>query len=69
MDAKQFVESLWEVLASTDDEGNDINQQTIRRIDSFEDVGMLTKDPGLVVRMNDGSEFQVTVVQSQPARR
>ena len=32
---------------------------------SFESVGMMTRNKGLVVRMNDGTEFQVTVVKSR----
>ena len=34
-------------------------------IASFEDVGMMTNDTGFVVKMADGSEFQVTVKQSK----
>jgi len=68
MDDKQFADALRDVLAETDGASDDLNQMTIRRIDSFEDVGMLTRNAGLVVRMTDGSEFQVTVVQSRPAR-
>jgi len=29
---------------------------------------MLTNDAGIVVTMKDGSEFQITIVQSRPAR-
>ena len=32
---------------------------------SFEHVGVMTNNKGLVVRMQDGTEFQVTVVQSR----
>ena len=32
---------------------------------TYEDVGMLTTDRGLVVRLPDGSEFQITIVQSR----
>ena len=31
---------------------------------SFEDAGILTHNEGLVLRLPDGSEFQVTVVKS-----
>ncbi|MCG3180941.1 MAG: hypothetical protein BIFFINMI_03306 [Phycisphaerae bacterium] len=40
---------------------------TTGRIDTFEEAGVLTKNAGMVVRMKDGSEFQVTIVQSQEA--
>ena len=68
MDSRQFLDALRDVLAETDDASDELNQQTIRRIDSFEDVGMLTRDAGLVVRMVDGSEFQLTVVKSRTER-
>ena len=32
---------------------------------TYEDVGMLTTDRGLVVSLPDGSQFQVTIVQSR----
>ena len=36
---------------------------------SFESAGVMTSDAGLVVRLADGSEFQITIVQSKPASR
>jgi hypothetical protein len=39
--------------------------EEVKSVVDFESVGMLTRDAGLVIRMNDGSEFQVTIVQSQ----
>jgi len=32
---------------------------------TFEESGVLTRDDGLVLRLADGSEFQLTVVQSR----
>ena len=40
----------------------------IARATSFEDAGILTRNRGVVLRMYDGSEFQITIVQSAPAR-
>lgn len=37
---------------------------TVERAYSFEDAGLLTRNEGLVVRLDDGTEFQVTVVES-----
>ena len=31
----------------------------------FEDAGVMTNDTGFVVKMDDGSEFQVTIRQSK----
>ncbi len=36
-------------------------------ITTFEAGGYLTRDAGLVVRLPDGSEFQITIVQSRYA--
>ncbi len=35
------------------------------RVRSFEEVGVLTRNAGLVVRLPDGSEFQITIVRSR----
>ncbi|MBK8270183.1 MAG: hypothetical protein IPK83_18550 [Planctomycetes bacterium] len=32
---------------------------------SFQDVAMLTANAGVVLRMSDGSEFQITIVKSR----
>lgn len=34
-------------------------------VTSYEDAGVLTRDAGFVIRMEDGSEYQVTVVRSR----
>jgi hypothetical protein len=38
-------------------------------LDTFEGAGVLTRNRGLVVRLSDGSVFQVTIVQSRRAGR
>ena len=35
----------------------------ISSVRSFEDVGMLTMNAGLVLRFQDGSEYQLTIVE------
>jgi len=35
------------------------------RVLTFEEAGLLTRDEGLAVRLPDGDEFQITVVQSK----
>ena len=37
----------------------------IDRVSTYPEVGMLTDNAGLVVRMKDGSEFQITIVKSR----
>ena len=34
------------------------------KVRTFEDAGLLTGNRGVVVRMVDGSEFQISIVQS-----
>jgi hypothetical protein len=45
----------------------ELGYMTLRRIDSFEERGLLTGNEGLVCTMTNGSEYQVTIVQSRPA--
>jgi hypothetical protein len=35
------------------------------RVRSFEEDGVLTNDKGLVITLADGSEYQLTIVQSR----
>jgi len=37
----------------------------IENVSTFEEAGVLTNNAGLVVRLGDGSKFQVTIVQSR----
>ncbi len=37
----------------------------IERIRTFDEAGVLTQDAGLVITTADGSEFQLTIVQSR----
>ena len=40
----------------------------IREVITFTEAGVLTNNAGLVVRMDDGSEYQITVVRSRGPR-
>ena len=37
----------------------------VRRVQTFEEAGLLTNNRGLVVRTRDGREFEITIVQSR----
>ena len=37
----------------------------IGRVQTFEEAGLLTNNRGLVVRTEDGQEFQITIVESR----
>ncbi len=39
----------------------------VRRMDTFQDAGLLTRDNGVLISMKDGSEFQISIVQSAGA--
>jgi hypothetical protein len=34
------------------------------QVKTFEDAGLLTRDRGIVLSLEEGSEFQITIVQS-----
>ncbi|MGH9867089.1 MAG: hypothetical protein ACREAA_02850 [Candidatus Polarisedimenticolia bacterium] len=63
-DAEAMVEFLYELIDNAAEE----HEAPVRSVQTFEEVGMLTRDAGLVVTMTDGTEYQVTVVQSRMAR-
>jgi hypothetical protein len=37
----------------------------IEQVRTFDQAGLLTGNPGLVLTMDDGTEFQVSIVQSK----
>lgn len=72
MDSEQFEWQLQEILqlVISDDELlaealQDASEFSVASIRSFGACGLLTRDHGLVVRMNDGTEFQLTIIQSR----
>lgn len=68
MDERDFCDALTEILES----GNEDNEFEfaaggIASVVSFDRAGLLTSNEGIVVRLADGSEFQVTVVMRSGA--
>lgn len=61
-DAYQVAEDLGMSLIAASDEGELPFTATV---ESFNDAGVLTRDAGFVIRLDDGTEFQVTVVRSR----
>ena len=59
--ARFIEEALYEYADGLD--GNESEQ--VDDILTFSDAGLFTSDTGLVVKMGDGREFQVTVVRSK----
>lgn len=60
MDAWKIQEMIEEAIYEADND-----EQNVRDISSYENAGIMTTDKGLVMRMEDGSEFQITIVQSR----
>lgn len=67
IDAQDFVVGLIEALGNEaeDPQTGIFSAAPISSIRNFVDSELLTLDDGFVVRMADGSEFQVTVVCSR----
>lgn len=64
MTESEFQNWLLEKIAEavTEDEIGDFNAAQ-----TFQEAGVLTYNKGLVVRLEDGSEFQLQIVQSSDA--
>lgn len=62
---EDLIQNILDQLA----EGNEINTDFlptgIRKVRSFADSQLLTDNHGVVVTTDDGSEFQVSIVQSR----
>ena len=69
MDETGFTNCLKAVLAEGLDVNESFDPDGIREVGTFEEAGVLTRDQGLVVRMDDGTEFQITIVRSRRGRR
>jgi hypothetical protein len=57
MDEREIRELLAELLLDEED------RIGVRNVESFHDAGLMTNNEGLVVRMEDGGEFQLTIVR------
>ena len=54
------VETMLYELLQDEDQAYEVD-----RVQTFEEAGVLTMNKGLVIRMKDHREFQVTIVQSR----
>ena len=64
MNEKVIREAL-EMLLAGELSLEDTDLDEARSILSFEDAGVLTSDEGLVLKMANGTEFQITIRQSR----
>jgi hypothetical protein len=64
MNEQAMVELLQEALEVWTDDLGTPDDEEVEFVGTFQDVGLMTSNKGLVVRVGD-SEFQVTVVRSR----
>jgi hypothetical protein len=60
MNEQQLQDYLVEVLDWASDEDG-----MVKTIETFEDLGVMTNNKGLVIRMQDNSKFQIVIVKSR----
>jgi hypothetical protein len=69
MTEQEFRQLLTEVLETAEFEDSPGNQNWPQlqghRAESFSDAGFLTRNEGTVITLADGSQFEVTIVQSR----
>lgn len=66
MEKKEFVNLLMDLILDHDSSQiENMEEEIIDYIESYEQAMILTGNEGFVVKLNDGSEFQVTVVKSK----
>ena len=63
---RDFEEALKDILEDQDTL-EEVAGPEVSSVDTFENAGILTRNRGLVIRLRNGAEFQVTIVQSQEA--
>lgn len=63
MDEQEMNELVMDLLFHDDEECGTVTQ--VKTVHTFEEHGILTTNTGLVVRMQDNSEFQITIVKSK----
>jgi hypothetical protein len=66
-DLQNLLAQLLDLTADVDFcEDEEIDESHVpSQITTFADAGVLTHDKGVVVRYDDGSEFQITIVRSR----
>ena len=65
MTEKGFEACLQAVLNGECELNESFDPDGVQGVATFEDAGIMTRNRGLVVTMDDGEEFQVTIVRSR----
>lgn len=64
MNENELQNLLEDLLDTLSYENDDFPQLYNNVSSSFEEKGLLTNNSGIVLRLKDGSEFQISIVQS-----
>lgn len=64
-DADTLYGEAWGEDWDTGEEERQEAEARVERTTTFDDAMLLTQNKGLIIRLDDGTEFQVTVVQSR----
>ena len=62
---EQVIREALEMILTGEFSLEDTALEETRSARSFDEAGVLSGDEGLVLRMQDGSEFQITIRQSR----
>lgn len=72
MNAAEFADIIVELIESYEESGADsLGEPELEgvSVSTFRDAALMTSDDGVVVTLRDGSEFQLTVIQSKASRQ
>jgi len=65
-DLEEYLQEVVELAREQAEEDGD--EFKVDYVTSFKDENLLTYNRGIVVRMKDGSEFQLQIIQSKGSR-
>jgi hypothetical protein len=68
MTEQGFAACLAAILNGEVDVNESFDPDGIHHAVPYDEAGVLTRNAGLVVRMDDGAEFQITIVRSRGGR-
>lgn len=63
--ATELREALQQLIEMAAQEPTEFDFVGVTDVRSYEEAMVMTRDEGLVVKLDDGSEFQITITQSR----
>lgn len=58
---KEFQNELIEILL----QGTDFKGHKVKRVSTFEEAGIMTRNKGVIVRLDDNTKFQIEIVKDR----